>query len=419
MRNISYYILGFCLIATIAVGQNTMSLKDILDSISTRNPAVKMFDWEIKSMNESAKGARSWMAPEVGAGFFMTPYNTMYWKNDPAMGMQGMGSFMISAQQMFPNFKRLNADYAYMNSMSRVEQQKKNYTLNQLVAEAKTNYYNLLVSQKKISVLDENERILSFMIQSAELRYKNNMEKIGAYYKTKAALGKLQSMRIMLEAEIKKSKIAINTLLNRDKSIQVTIDSSFTLKDSRFFETDTSVFLTNRSDLISVDKQIELNQLKLNVTTAQLRPEFGLKYDHMFTFASQPQLFSLMGMVRIPLAPWSSKMYRSQSRALQFTNEALKNEKQMILNEAVGMTQAMKEDYTAALNNLSLYDKQIIPALKNNFKTFLLGYEQNTEELFMLYDAWESLNMTQMAYLDKLLEALQMQTQLEKLMELK
>ena len=126
-----------------------------------------------------------------------------------------------------------------------------------------------------------------------------------------------------------------------------------------------------------------------------------------------------MGMVRIPLAPWSSKMYRSQSRALQFTNEALKNEKQMILNEAVGMTQSMKEDYTAALNNLSLYDKQIIPALKNNFKTFLLGYEQNTEELFMLYDAWESLNMTQMAYLDKLLEALQMQTQLEKLMELK
>lgn len=91
----------------------------------------------------------------------------------------------------------------------------------------------------------------------------------------------------------------------------------------------------------------------------------------------------------------------------------------MILNEAVGMTQSMKEDYTAALNNLSLYDKQIIPALKNNFKTFLLGYEQNTEELFMLYDAWESLNMTQMAYLDKLLEALQMQTQLEKLMELK
>jgi hypothetical protein len=27
-----------------------------------------------------------------------------------------------------------------------------------------------------------------------------------------------------------------------------------------------------------------------------------------------------------------------------------------------------------------------------------LGYEQNTEELFMLYDAWEKLNMTQLEY---------------------
>ena len=46
-----------------------------------------------------------------------------------------------------------------------------------------------------------------------------------------------------------------------------------------------------------------------------------------------------------------------------------------------------------------------------------LSYEQNTEELFMLYDAWESLNMTQLAYLELLNESLKMQVSLEKTSE--
>ncbi|MBI2722412.1 MAG: TolC family protein [Bacteroidetes bacterium] len=419
MRNTKKYSFVLFLCAALASAQNTTSLNQILDSINIKNPVVKMFNSEIKSMNEAAKGAKSWMAPEVGAGFFMTPYNPMYWKSDKAMGMPSMGQFMLSAQQTFPNRQRINAQSAYMNTMSTVEEQKKNYTLNLLVAEAKLNFYNLLITQKKLKVLNDNESVLNFMIQSAELRYKNNMEKIGAYYKTKAALGKLQSMKLMLEAEVSKNRIALNTILNRSKSISFNIDTNYVLKEADLFVLDTGVFINNRSDLKGIEKQLELNRLNLHLTNAQLKPEFGLRYDHMFTFGDQPQLFTLMGMMKIPLAPWSSKMYRSQATSLKFKNEALLNERQMKLNEAMGMANSMKAEYSAALKNLSLYNNQIIPALKNNFKTFLIGYQQNTEELFMLYDAWETLNMTQMAYLDKVKEALLMQTELEKIMEVK
>lgn len=397
--------------------QNTLSLSQVLDSIKVKNPVVKMYEAEIKSMDEAAKGAKSWMAPEIGTGFFMTPYNPMYWKPDSKMGTQGMGQYMISAQQMFPNKKRLDAESAYMKSMSSTEQQNKNYALNLLFAEAKTNYYNILIAEKKLSIINENEKLLNFMIQSAELRYKNNMEKIGAYYKTKAALGNLQSMKIMLLSEITKSKIALNTLLNRNKQTNFIIDTTYSLKNVVIFSIDSTVFLNNRSDLKSIDKQIEINQLKQSLTNASLKPEFGIKYDHMFTFGNQPQLYSLMGMMKIPIAPWSSKMYKSQSISLKYKDEALKSEKQMILNETMGMASSMKVDYDAMLQNINLYKNHIIPALQNNYKTFLIGYEQNTEELFMLFDAWESLNMSQMNYLDKLNEALKMQTELEKLLE--
>ena len=68
---------------------------------------------------------------------------------------------------------------------------------------------------------------------------------------------------------------------------------------------------------------------------------------------------------------------------------------------------------------LKLYDENIIPALRNNYKTMQLGYEQNTEELFMLYDAWETLYMTQLEYTELLNKLLQLQVTLERLMEKK
>ena len=68
---------------------------------------------------------------------------------------------------------------------------------------------------------------------------------------------------------------------------------------------------------------------------------------------------------------------------------------------------------------MKLYEEQIVPALRRNFQTMLLGYEQNTEELFPLFDAWEALNMTQMDYLDQLMKGLEMQAELMKIMEIK
>ncbi|MEO7530224.1 MAG: TolC family protein, partial [Sediminibacterium sp.] len=74
---------------------------------------------------------------------------------------------------------------------------------------------------------------------------------------------------------------------------------------------------------------------------------------------------------------------------------------------------------TLKKKQLKLYEENIIPALTNNYKTMQLGYEQNTEELFMLFDAWETLNMTQLEYFNQLKELLLMQVQLDRILEIK
>ena len=53
-----------------------------------------------------------------------------------------------------------------------------------------------------MAILHQNEKLLDFMIRNAEIRYKNGLEKISAYYKAKAALGNVQNMRLMFENDI-------------------------------------------------------------------------------------------------------------------------------------------------------------------------------------------------------------------------
>ena len=397
--------------------QEKIKLEDIFSSISSNHPDLKSFDAQIRSLDEAAKGAKNWDRPLLSTGLWMTPYNPALWKKQ-SDGSNGMGQYMISAEQMFPNFKMQDAEQKYMQSMSTVEKEKKNATINDLYALAKKNYYQWIIIKKRLSVLDQNEKILDFMIKDAELRYKNNLGKISAYYKAKAALGNIQTMRVMLENEITQKRILLNTLMNRDKNIAFDIDTTYSIGNYSSFQFDSTAFINSRSDIKAIDREIQLSGLQQEVEKTKLRPEFGIRFDHMFGFGGLPMQYSLMGMMKVPIAR-STRTSRANVQSLKWKAESLNQEKQGLINEASGMAYGMKNEILSRQKQIALYDDNIIPALRKNFQTMQLSYQNNTEELFELYDAWETLNMTQLQYLDQLEQLLLMQAELERILEIK
>ena len=418
MKKAFYLFFGLTVLIVLpAYAQKTTDINSILDSIQLSNPTLKMYDAEVRSLDEAAKGAKSWMAPELSSGFFMIPYAPRYWKS--MNGQPGMGQYTIAAQQIIPNPKRLNADYKYMSSMSSVEKEKKGYTLNQLYADAKKNYYEWIVIKKQLLILDDNEKLLNYMIQSAEIRYKNGLEKINAYYKAKAAIANVQSMRVMLENEIKQRKYNINTLMYRDKTVEFDIDTSYIIKDYQSIIFDTALFVTNRSDIKAIEKEMYVNILKQETERTRLLPEFGFRFENAYGWARQPMQFTAMAMVRLPMARWSAKMNKANIESLKWKNESLQQQKKMILNESTGMAYGMRTDILNKNKQIKLYEEKILPALRRNYQTYQLSYEQNTEELFELFDAWETLNMTQLEYLKQLQELLIMQVELERILQIK
>lgn len=408
----------FALTVSLSSKAQTLKLDAVIDSITILHPIVKMYNNEIRSMDEAAKGAKSWMPPEVSTGLWMVPYNPGLWKQDD-MGGTGMGQYMIGGQQMFPNKKKQNADAAYMNAMSSVEKEKKNATLNELINDAKQLYYEWIILEKKLTILEQNEKLIDFMIKNAEIRYKNGLGKISAYYKAKAALGNVQNMRLMFENDIREKRIRINALMGRNAMISFDIDTTYKINEYSTFVFDSTLFYTNRSDLKSIDKDINLTWLKQETERQSLKPQFGIRYEHMFGFGGLPMQYSLMGMVKIPMARWSSKMNKANIESLKWKANSLQSQKEMMVNEYSGMAYGMRNELELKKRQLKLYDDNIIPALRNNYKTMQLGYEQNTEELFMLYDAWETLYMAQLEYTEILNQALKMQVAIDRLIEKK
>ena len=204
----------------------------------------------------------------------------------------------------------------------------------------------------------------------------------------------------------------------RDKKANFEIDSNYEIKDFNLFETDLSSYINNRSDIKAIDKTKDINKLKTEVERVATRPEFGVKYDHMFAFGNQPQQFSLLGMITIPMS-WSTKMNKANINSFKIKNESLNWQKQMILNEATGMLSGMNTELINIKKQYDIAQKSIIPALKRNYDTAILAWQNNTGDLFITLDAWEAMNMTQIDALDKLKSILTTQVEIEKQLETK
>lgn len=416
LKNKYHIVLSILILSFTTANAQIVSLEIILNTIKTDNPQLKMYDADIQSMDADAKGAKSWMAPQVESGFFMTPYNTKMWKaNDMS---PGMGNYMIGISQMIPNSKKQNSEYKYMSAMSSIEKENKNYTLNQLYAIAKTNYYQLLVLNKKLKIANENLQLLNYMIKSMEIRYQYNMDKLPSYYKAKSQYSIMESMIIMLQNDISQKKIMLNTLMSRDKNTAFEIEETIELKEYNSQLTDTVSILKNRSDINAINRSLEINQLMIEAEKSKFLPEFGVKYDHMLAFGQQPQQFSLMGMVTIPM-PWSTKMNKAKISSFNIKKESLYWQKKMILNETVGMLSVMITELSNLKKQYSIYEKSIIPSLHKNYDASALAWQNNTGELFVVLDAWEALNMAQMDALNKLQFILSTQVEIEKQLEIK
>jgi len=389
-----------------------LSLQEVIFAID-KNPSLLAFDEKIKSYGAYSQAARSLDPPKITTGFWMYPYRT---SNDPMVQQNG-GSLMIGAEQMIMNPSKRKAEQRYMNGMSSVEQTMKSFEKQDLIEEAKKVYYDWLILEKKLVTLKESEELLNLMIKSAEIGYTYNQNSLSRIYKAKGELYNIQNMEVMIENDIRQMNIELNTLMNLNKEVTYKIDTSYTIYNYETMPVDTSVLRSNRSDIKNIEESIALFNLKRSFELSKKKPDFGIQYAHMQGMNGMPNQFNLMGMVTIPIAPWSSKSYKANLAGINYETTSLHFKKQAIINESAGRLHKLKTEIASRKRQVEMYEKNILPALEKNFNTSLISFEHMKEDMFMTIDAWMALKMGRIEYLDLLGQLLKLQADYERQIE--
>lgn len=401
------------LLITFSSSAQVITLDSVLSAINRKNPMLQEYDNKVKALNTYTEGAKSWMAPMVGAGTFMTPY-----PGQMLLDERDKGSFMVSVEQNIPNPAKLNANKNYFASRASVEEQGRARQFNALRAEAKTLYYQWLVSEEKMKILKENERIMELMLKISRIRYPYNQGSLGNIYKAEGRFHEVKNMQTMTLGEIDEKQFRLKSLMNLPLDAQIKVDTSTRVAyEPNQLIYDTASLGQQRSDVRQINKTIDVMRFNQQLQRSQAKPDFRIRFDHMQPLGNMPTQFTAMAMVSIPIAPWSSKMYISEVKGMQYDIEAMKRGREGILIEARGMLAGMAAKLARMKEQLNNYKTKIIPAFRKNYETVMLAYEENREQLPLVIIAWEALNMAQMQYVEKLDEYYNMIVSYEKELE--
>ncbi len=386
-----------------------LSLDTILQRIESNNPLLQSYGLRAEALKESAAGATAWMPPMVGAGTFMTPYPFR-----KVMDPRDRGALMIRAEQDIPNSSKQRARKAFLASQADLQLADRSITLNDYKADARRLYYTWLVTSQQISVLKENEQIMATMKKIEEVRYPYNQSELSSIYKITARIEQNRNSLRTREAEIIRIRATLNGLMNQPGAESFSIDTSYT-PAFHPVAADTTYLNAVRGDLLKIDADIRSTQLGIRSMQLEKKPEFSVQFDHMQSLSRMmPNTFSVMGMLTIPIAPWSARMYKSEIRSMKLNVEAMEKEKAATLSESRGVLYGIQSQIGSAQDRIRALENKVIPAMQKSFDASFLSYQENKARADAAIEAWEALNMLQLDLLDEKLKLYQMIAEYEK-----
>ena len=412
MCNIKTYIWLIFLLPMAALGQQKeiLSLDEIIQKIDSNNILLKTYGLRAEGYKYSADAATAWMPPMVGVGTFMTPYPFQKIMDD-----RDNGSIMLRLEQEIPNAKKLQAKKNYIQSQGSIENANRAVTLNDLRAQAKAQYFNWLIALEKINIIQQNAKVLEIMKKIEEVRYPYNQSQLSTVYRAEAEIQKNRNMLLMPQGDIAKAKAYLNALMNRPGNTDFRIDTSY---EPRFVAAafyDTASLASQRKDVLRMNESIRSMQLNIRAMKLERKPTFSIQFDHMSPLSSMmPKAFSVMGMMSIPIAPWSKKMYQSEIKSMQSNISAMEQERSAMLQETQGMLYGMQAEIQTMQQRIKSMEEKVIPALQKTFDASFISYQENKLTLTTVLDNWEALNMMQLDVQDEKQKLYQMIVDYEK-----
>lgn len=398
-RSIKKFLWLFILFPAYGLAQQSevLSLDEIIKRIDNNNLQLKSFGIRADAFVYSADAATAWMPPMVGLGIWQTPYPFQKITDERDKGM-----LMLRVEQEIPSHSKLQARKNYILSQGNIEKATRALVFNTLRTQARQQYFTWLVAIRRINIIQKNEQILETVKKIEEVRYPYNQSQLSSVYRAEAEIQKNKAMLIMPQGEIAKAKAYLNGLMNRTGDTEFNIDISYQPAFEDISVYDTASLALLRKDIQRMNESLVSMQFNIEAMKLERKPSFRVQFDHMSPFSSMmPKAFSVMGMISIPIAPWSKKMYESGVKSMQLNVDAMKTERAAMLQETQAMIYGMLAEIKTMQKRIKAMEEKVIPALQKTFDASYISYQENKLSLTVVLDNWEALNMILFDVLDE------------------
>jgi len=370
-----------------------ISLDTILNKIEKQNPALLSYSEKLKSDQAMAGGAGAWMPTTFSAE----------WDNIPYQFDAGKTMLKLTVMQDFPNPGVVKAKRNYYNSITATTLNESDFLKFQLFARAKEAYYGRYVSEQKIRVFEENNKLISFMIELSQKQMGAGKNELSGIYRLKTKLAENETRITEEKNKIRTEIITLNYLMNEDINQSFDIDSVHILSYNARVKFSGDSIEFKRSDILGINSSIQTMALNRNLISMSARPVFGVRVGNYTKFGGMPDAYAIMGNLSIPLFAKSTIGYKSEIKSMEFQIKAMERNKEHLIKEA----RQIIEIYFSQMESVSLqmnqYRDNIIPGFQKSVDAGLLAYSGNSGDLLNALMALDDLQAARIEYM-KLLD---------------
>ncbi len=336
----------------LGLSAQSQELETLIDVALNNNPEIQKFEFKYKRASEKVNEVNTIPNTEFGVGYFMSEPETR----------TGAQRFKVSAKQMIPWFGTITSRESYVSALADAKYEDIVIAKRKLMAAVSQSYYNLYANKAKQKVLLQNIELLetyeTLALTSVEVGKASAVDVL----RLQMRQNEMQQLKDVLSQQFLAEQTNLNTLLNRENEVVVTVIDSL-MMPSEDFEIN-SERLALHPELLKYDKlyqSIEQSEL-LNQKESSPMIGFGLDY---ISVSERPDMnFSdngkdiVMPMVSLSI-PIFNKRHKSQTQQNEFEQQELTVEKQErwnalenLLSKAITERVSARISYATQTKNL-------------------------------------------------------------------
>ncbi|MDI9878952.1 CusA/CzcA family heavy metal efflux RND transporter [Flectobacillus longus] len=350
---------------------SVLSLENCIEKAVQQNQSLQVGKLEISGSRALEKTAKDLPKTSFDTQFGRTQ---TYTNNDV--------TFSLGQSFAFPSLYK--AQENLLKSHTASSEKRLNMTKNQVVAEVKSLYYQILLNTQLLKVVQQQDSLYQSAFKAASLRYQTGETNLLEKVSTETRLHEIQNRIQSILADEKSLYQSLSFLLNMPADF--VIDANTNMQKVLQFQ---AIELSNNPYLDVLKQQIEISQLQTKLEKERLKPDFKVGITNQSIERNYNQNFVQAGL-NFPLF---AKAQKARINAAGISEQIAKENLSLAQQQTAKQLQSLMIQLNKLQKSAQYYQKSAIPQanlmISTAHKSYQAGEIEYVEFVQSITQAWQ------------------------------